>query len=337
MLEVLALLCRNAKLTLSTTTAALYRRIEAAGDAPPTVLQDEADAVFGKTANPQAEDLRALFNSGYKRGATVDRCEGDAKNMKVREFKVFAPVALAGLAGKMSATITDRGITLHMRRRAPDEDVAEFRERDAAKTAKPLRDQIEVWTAANYDQLAAARPKMPEGVRDRPAEVWEALIAIADIAGGDWPERSRAACRHFVVNADPVALSLGLRLLRDVHTVFGDLDRCSRRHRFRVDPRSRIGMARPIWQATRPTPPSKGTQALRHRVARGPHCHLASQGVRRRHRYRAQRRHGAATCLPVVSATSATSATMRSIRRGRVADRTRTRQARHERDNRNRL
>ena len=162
MLEVLALLCRNAKLTLSTTTAALYRRIEAAGDAPPTVLQDEADAVFGKTANPQAEDLRALFNSGYKRGATVDRCEGDAKNMKVREFKVFAPVALAGLAGKMSATITDRGITLHMRRRAPDEDVAEFRERDAAKTAKPLRDQIEVWTAANYD---AARCGAAEDAR----------------------------------------------------------------------------------------------------------------------------------------------------------------------------
>ena len=75
-LEVLALLCRNAKLTLSTTTAALYRRIAAAGDEPPTVLQDEADAVFGKTTNPQAEDLRALFNSGYKRGATVDRCEG---------------------------------------------------------------------------------------------------------------------------------------------------------------------------------------------------------------------------------------------------------------------
>jgi hypothetical protein len=103
-LEILALLCRGAKLTLSTTTAALYRRIAAADDEPPTILQDEADAVFGRTTAPQAEDLRALFNSGYKRGATVDRCEGDSKNMRVREFPVFAPVALAGLAGKMPAT-----------------------------------------------------------------------------------------------------------------------------------------------------------------------------------------------------------------------------------------
>ena len=99
-LEVLALLCRDAKLTLRTTTAALYRRIEAAGDKPPTILQDEADAVFGRTNNPKPKTSRALFNAGYKRGATVDRCEGDAKNMKVREFPVFAPVALAGLPGE---------------------------------------------------------------------------------------------------------------------------------------------------------------------------------------------------------------------------------------------
>jgi 5S rRNA maturation endonuclease (ribonuclease M5) len=225
-LEILALLCRAAKLTLSTTTAALYRRIAVAGEQPPTVLQDEADAVFGKTTSPQTEDLRALFNAGYKRGATVDRCEGDAKNMKVREFPVFAPVALAGLAGKMPATITDRSVTLHMRRRAPDEHVAEFRERDAAIDAAPLRDRIEAWATANYDALAAARPVMPEGVRDRAAELWEALFAVADVAGGEWPERAHGACRYFVLDAEPdERLSLGLRLLRDIKDVFGDRDR----------------------------------------------------------------------------------------------------------------
>lgn len=225
-LEVLALLCRNAKLTLSTTTAALYRRIAAAGDEPPTILQDEADAVFGRTTNPQSEDLRALFNAGYKRGATVDRCEGDAKNMKVREFPVFAPVALAGLSGKMPATITDRAVTLHMRRRAPDEPIGEFRERDAAIAAAPLRKQIEAWATANLGTLSAARPAMPEGVRDRQAEVWEALLAVADVAGGQWTERAQAACRYFVLDTDcDDKLSLGVRLLRDIKTVFGDLDR----------------------------------------------------------------------------------------------------------------
>lgn len=221
-LELLALLCRSAKVTLSTTTAALYRRIAAAAaddEMPPTILQDESDAIFGKTNSPQTEDLRALYNSGYKRGATVDRCEGDAKNMKVREFPVFAPVALAGLAGKMPDTITSRAVTLHMRRRRPADHVAEYRERDAKLHATPLCDRLELWADdATIEALANARPVMPSGVRDRAAEVWEPLLAIADQAGGHWPETARAACRFFVVDsaAEDENLSLSARLLRDI-------------------------------------------------------------------------------------------------------------------------
>lgn len=224
-LELLALLCQHAKLTLSTTTAALYRRIAAAideGFAPPTILQDEADAIFGKMTSPQTEELRALYNSGYKRGATVDRCEGDAKKMRVREFPVFAAVALAGLAGKMPDTITSRAITVHMRRRRPGDQVAEYRERDAKLHATPLCDRLELWATEATDTLATIRPAMPDGVTDRPAEVWEPLLAIAEHAGGHWPETARAACRFFVVESasEDEKLSLGVRLLRDIKVVF---------------------------------------------------------------------------------------------------------------------
>lgn len=224
-LELLALLCQRAKLTLSTTTAALYRRIAAASDedlAPPTILQDESDAVFGKMTSPQTEELRALYNSGYKRGATVDRCEGDAKKMRVREFPVFAPVALAGLAGKMPDTITSRAVTLHMRRRRPADSVAEYRERDAKLHATPLCDRLELWATQATNVLAELRPAMPDGVADRPAEVWEPLLAIAEHAGGHWPDTARAACRYFVVESasEDEKLSLGVRLLRDIKTVF---------------------------------------------------------------------------------------------------------------------
>lgn len=220
-LELLALLCRAAKLTLSTTTAALYRRIAAAVDEglpPPTVLQDEADAIFGKTATPQAEDLRALFNAGYRKGATVDRCEGDAKNMRVREFPVHAPVALAGLAGKMPDTIRTRGVTIHMRRRRPDQRVADFRERDALTEAEPIRELLTQWADEHEEGLAVARPDMPDGVTDRSAEIWEPLLAIADLAGGQWPAKARAACKFFVIASasDDEKLSLGQRLLRDI-------------------------------------------------------------------------------------------------------------------------
>jgi hypothetical protein len=225
-LEVLLRLCWYPKLIVSTSSAALYRRIDAAGDHPPTILQDEADAIWNRSAGTQAEDLRSAYDSGYRRGATVDRCEGDAKNMKVREFPVFAPVALAGVEGKIPRSITSRGITMHIRRRAPDELLDEFRERDVDHDAAPIRARIQAWAEASIDALAAARPTMPEGVRDRRAEIWEPLLVVADAAGGDWPKRARAACRHFEVDSDPDDKpSLGLRLLRDIKTLFGDHDR----------------------------------------------------------------------------------------------------------------
>jgi hypothetical protein len=224
-LELLARLCRDPEMTLSATTAALYRMIAAAGDAPPAILQDEADAIFGRTATPQAEDLRALYNAGYKRGATVSRCEGDAKNMKVRRFPVFAPVALAGLAGRMPPTITSRAVVMHWRKRAPGETVAPFRERDADAQAAPIRADMLAWAESNADRLTAARPVMPKGVEDRPAEVWEALLAVADAAGGDWPKRGRDACAHFVLHSTPDELTLGVRLLSDIRVAFADRDR----------------------------------------------------------------------------------------------------------------
>ncbi|MFD6676066.1 DUF3631 domain-containing protein [Rhodococcus zopfii] len=229
-LELGALLAHNPRLTISASTAAIYRRISAALEdelLPPTFFYDEVDAIFGRGASPQSEDLRALLNAGYKRGATVDRCEGDAKNMKVREFPVFAPAALAGLAGNMPATITTRAVTIHKRKRAPGEKVHPFRERDAETEAKTMREDLAEWIGSVTDQLATARPEMPHGVEDRPAEVWEALLAIADAAGGHWPETARAACRHFVLDTEPAEQSLGVQLLADCRTIIGRRDRAT--------------------------------------------------------------------------------------------------------------
>lgn len=227
-LELLNLVCHFPRLTISATAPALYRRIAASDDAgklPPTILFDEVDAIFSKGGSPNHEDLRALLNSGYKRGSTVDRCKGDAKEMAVVEFPVYAPVALAGLAGNMPATITTRAVTIEMRRRGLGEKVAPFRERDAEAEAAPLRDDLAAWMGT-IDGLDTARPAMPKGVEDRPAEVWEALLAIADAAGGHWPDTARAACQHFVLDtADPRDTSLGIRLLADIHDILDGRDR----------------------------------------------------------------------------------------------------------------
>jgi hypothetical protein len=55
--------------------------------------------------------------------------------------------------------------------------------------------------------------------------VWEALIAVADVAGGIWPERARAAAVALVTEGKESSPSLGVRLLADMRNVFGDAEK----------------------------------------------------------------------------------------------------------------
>ena len=66
---------------------------------------------------------------------------------------------------------------------------------------------------------------MPDGVTDRDADVWESLLAIADVAGGTWPERARAAAVTIVTRIKETSPSLGVRLLSDLRNVFGTADK----------------------------------------------------------------------------------------------------------------
>jgi hypothetical protein len=220
-LELLNLLVRLPEMTISVSTAALFRLISMQ---PHTILFDEVDAIFNPKNGGNYEDLRALLNAGYKKGATIARCVGDAKSMKVQRFSVFAPVALAGIAGGMPATILSRAVIVHMRRRSRNEHVEPFYEEDAAVEAAPIRQALADWVTGRAEAFAAARPRMPDGVVDRPAEVWKALLAIADEAGQRWPDAGRDAVRYFVL-ATASAPTFGTRLLTDLRALFAGRDR----------------------------------------------------------------------------------------------------------------
>jgi hypothetical protein len=215
-LEVLELLVPKPMHAVSATAAALFRAVEAN---QPTLLFDEADTYFGPMAKGDHEELRGLVNAGHRKGAVAYRCVGDPAHMEVRAYPAFCAVALAGI-GDLPDTILDRAVLVRMRRRAPGEHVEPFRRRKALKAGEELRDALAVWMGANRERLADAEPEMPPGLVDRPADVWEALLAVADLAGGAWPRRARAAALE--LNAERVAAdpSLGIALLRDVRAVF---------------------------------------------------------------------------------------------------------------------
>ena len=63
---------------------------------------------------------------------------------------------------------------------------------------------------------------LPRELSDRAADVWEPLLAIADLAGGDWPSRAR---RVAMVLSGTVSVdddTVAIRLLQDVRQIFTD-------------------------------------------------------------------------------------------------------------------
>jgi Protein of unknown function (DUF3631) len=220
-LEVVGLLVPTPMHAVNMSAAALYRVV---ADKAPTLLLDEADTYLGIATSKQHEDLRGLINAGHRRGAKVYRAEVAGKSVKTVEFPAFAACALAGM-GDLPDTILDRSIIVAMKRRAPDEQIEPFRERLARPAAEHLRERLSEWADRHISQLRDAWPAMPDGITDRAADVWEPLIAIADEAGGDWPNRARAAA--VALNAaraerDP---SLGIRLLADCRQILNGHDR----------------------------------------------------------------------------------------------------------------
>jgi len=218
-LEVLELLCPRPMHVLNASTAAVFRSI---GGERPTLLLDEVDAIFGRRPGDENEELRALLNAGHRPGANIPRCVGPT--MEVKRFPVYAALALAGL-GDLPDTLMSRSIIVRMRRRAPTEDVEPFRYRLAGPELADVRDRLATWLDSIREDLAGHWPELPDGITDRPADCWEPLLAIADLAGGDWPRRARVACVELCRVAEGREASLGIRLLTDLRAVFGDDDR----------------------------------------------------------------------------------------------------------------
>lgn len=195
--------------TESISQAFLYRAIELAR---PTVLMDEADTYLRDD-----DDLRAMVNAGVKPGAQAGRCVGD--NQEPRLFACHAPMALAGI-GSLPGTIEDRAIKILMRRRRRNETIEPIDDATHA-TAERLRAEAARWARDHASKLRAARPDMG-GLINRAADRWRALYAIADLAGGEWPQRARAAQAAIRGADDDDADSLGERLLADLRDVFND-------------------------------------------------------------------------------------------------------------------
>ncbi|WP_037841968.1 DUF3631 domain-containing protein [Streptomyces sp. NRRL F-5126] len=215
LLDVITETVRGPLITVNTSPAVVFRAI---GDDPPTLLVDEADTIFGSIkAAEKNEELRGLLNAGHQRNRPALRIVGPEH--KPQAFPTFAMAALAGI-GDLPDTVMDRAVVIRMQRRKDGERVEQFRSRRDIPALHAVRDRLASWLRPQMDTAAVLMPTMP--VQDRAADTWEPLVIVAELAGGDWPERARAACVSMCaaeVGQDDES-NLKTRLLHDIRRAF---------------------------------------------------------------------------------------------------------------------
>jgi hypothetical protein len=193
--------------------SAFFRVIEKTA---PTLIIDEADTSLNGN-----EELRGILNAGYTKDTafvvrvsnvpnespsfslssssmfptptlqnsiTPDHCFPAPKTTGLSQFSVWCPKVLAAI-GHLPDTLADRCILIRMNRKRRDEACERLRNFDP----RNLRSFCARFVLDNREAIAAAQPAIPAGLNDRAADVWEPLLALADLAGEQWPQRARDA------------------------------------------------------------------------------------------------------------------------------------------------
>jgi hypothetical protein len=216
-LDCLEPLTPKAWRVISPSEAVLYHKI---GVDKPTLLLDESDTLFCKGNDDRGEFLRSLLNAGFERKAKVPRCVN--KGEEIKEYAVFCPKAFAGI-GSLPDTVNDRCVPIRLRKKRRDESVERFRKREAEVVADPIRERFEAWAKDEkvMAALRSARPEIPDALSDRQQDICEPLLAIADLAGGEWPRKAREALIELCVSEENEE-SIGVKLLSDIRRVFDE-------------------------------------------------------------------------------------------------------------------
>jgi hypothetical protein len=203
-LNLISALAFKAKKFDHTTPAVLFRLIDREH---PCILLDEAD----NQNLPVTSALRAVINSGHHSEGKVSRyLDGEEK-----VFSTFAPLGLAAI-GTLPLPILHRSIVLRMER-APNAKLARF----DPKTIRCQRVDCETIYRETFEWMRqcqpALDPPMPSALRNRAADNWRVLLAIADACSPEWGADARAAAIALSAGQDEDA---GVLLLTDIRDIF---------------------------------------------------------------------------------------------------------------------
>jgi Protein of unknown function (DUF3631) len=214
--EVLERLAPRPLYIAGLTAAFIERAID---DHRCTLIIDEADRIR-KGDQALAERIDAQLNRSFKRsGARVGKnVPLPGGGYEPRLFSTWAPTFISGI-GDQADTAEDRAVIVVLKRKLATEKTKPLRGKDGADLVVLAR-KIARWVADNKARLRSIEPVALKVDNDRAKDVWEPLLAIADIAGGAWSDRARKAGIALVGAAEEGEENIRVMLLGDIRDVF---------------------------------------------------------------------------------------------------------------------
>jgi len=207
LLEVLQGLVKAPLLSSNISPSAIFRTIE---KYRPCLLIDEADNFIKGN-----DELRGIINSGHtKTSAFVIRT--NTESLEPERFSTWGPKVIS-MIGELPDTNKDRSIPIRMKRKTADEKTQRLT-LDFNNHHLTLRRQCERWAQDNMAILRNAEPAVPETGNDRATDNWSPLMAIADLAGGEWPVMARKAMSKLETESDKDTIRQ--QALSDINEIF---------------------------------------------------------------------------------------------------------------------
>ena len=207
LLDLIEALCLRPLKSDSITAASIYHGVDREH---PTLLIDEVDNLSLAFNGP----LRAVLNSGHRKGGKITRYHSG----QARSFSTFAPAAVAAI-GTLPLPLMHRSIVVPMVRHDGQRELKRL-DKDDADTKADLKIAYRMIFGWARETKLNSDPPLPASLRNRQADNWRPLIAIADASGADWARRAREAAIFFAgAQQDEDAVVV---LLRDIRDIFDD-------------------------------------------------------------------------------------------------------------------
>jgi len=207
----------------SISPSAFFRVIH---DVDPTLLIDQGD-----TNLRSGDELTGICNGGYTKatafvwrmcydplpeeeaGEPESGGGGWSSAGHAERYSTWCPKAIATI-GALEPTLASRCIVFWMHRKTGEEECERLKYLDTTE----LKRKCARFVADHAAEIAQAEPKIPTGLTNRAADIWEPLLVLADLAGGRWPALAREAAMGLTARAQghsPIA-----SLLLDIFLAF---------------------------------------------------------------------------------------------------------------------